>query len=228
MSTKNETVNKKRKAFDEDTTQKKSYADLEAELVQTKKILADTQEKLDQALATSATASNNTDDEVSDGEDSVQLDNPKDSWMTFYVQLREYRIMHGTCHVPASTNKKLNKWIMNQKCCYVNVKQGKTGITPKRIFLLEGLGIHWGKKFPPPRSWDDNFEDLVKYQKATGTCNVTMHKNNPTPLAKWVSAQRSEYKRFRMGQMSLLTVEQMEQLKSIGFKWSGPRLSKLQ
>ena len=106
-------------------------------------------------------------------------------------------------------------------------KKGKS-ITPERIALLDGLGLHWGKKFPLPRSWEDNFSELVKYQKATGNCNVAMNATNPSPLAKWVSAQRSEYKRFCKGQASLLTMDQMEQLKNIGFKWSGPRLSKLQ
>ena len=209
----------------------KSFADLETELAETKRLLLETQEKLQQALQDRGSVQADDADDVSDGEDSVQLDvNTKDPWMANYVQLREHYVTHRNCRVKQSDNKKLNKWVQNQRTAYGNVKDGKKGksISPERIALLDGLGFEWGKRFPTPRSWDDYFAELVKRQKATGNCNVPMHPTNPSDLAKWVSAQRSEYKRFHKGQTSLLSLEQIEQLKNIGFKWNGLRLSKLE
>ena len=222
MSTTNE-VSKKRKT--DDGPSKKSYEELEAQVEELKQLLLKTQEELKRALESSKNGSNGADDDddddVSDGEDSVNMDST-DAWMMNYVQLREYFILNGNCQVPSSVNKKLHKWIANQKLAYVNKK-----ISPERIALLEGLGLSWGKKFPTPRTWEEQFQDLVKYKNATGNCNVVIHATNPSNLAKWVSTQRSEYKRFRKGQQSLLAMEQMEQLKNLGFKWNGPRLSKL-
>lgn len=247
MSTTTTNDTKKRKVVPVDSdnddssssnSSKKSYAELEAKLAETKQVLLETQEKLEQALEAAAASSssnansnndNNDDDDISDGEDSVQLEGNTDAWMTNYVQLREQVIVHGNCQI-SSQNKKLQKWVANQKLAYTHVKEGKKGksIAPERIALLEGLGcFHWGKKFPPPPSWDEQFDALTKYCKATGNCNVAMHPTNPSAMAKWVSAQRSEYKRFRKGQSSLLSLEQISKLKNIGFKWNGPRLSKL-
>ena len=42
-----------------------------------------------------------------------------------------------------------------------------------------------------------------------GHCNIHMSSTDPSPLAKWVSYQRSEYKRFQKGQDSLLSLEQI-------------------
>lgn len=175
----------------------------------------ETQEKLQQALEAAAASSKNVnnnddddDDDISDGEDSVQLEGNTDAWMTNYVQLREHVVVHGNCQV-ASKNKKLQKWVANQKLAYTHVKEGKKKgptISPERIALLEGLGcFHWGKKFPPTPSWEEHFASLQKYAQATGNTNVAMHPTNPSAMAKWVSAQRSEYKRFTKGQVSLLT-----------------------
>ena len=224
MSTTNEVVSKKRKTDEASSSNKKSYEELEAQVEELKQLLSQTQVKLKHALEESSkkgSTNDNDDDDVSDGEDSVNMDST-DAWMMNYVQLREYFILNGNCQVPSSVNKKLHKWIANQKLAYVNKK-----ISPERIALLEGLNLCWGKKFPTPRTWEEQFQDLVKYKNATGNCNVVIHATNPSPLAKWVSTQRSEYKRFRKGQPSLLTMEQMEQLKNLGFKWNGPRLSKL-
>ena len=84
---------------------------------------------------------------------------------------------------------------------------------------MDSIGFHWGKNYPVPPSWDEQFVELEKYQKAMGNCNIRIDPNHPSPLAKWVSAQRYEYKLFRKGVPSLLNLEQIGQLKAIGFKW---------
>lgn len=178
-------------------------------------------EKVIETLKAQANENSGCDDDDDDFSDSEleELD-ASDPWNSMYLQLREYRIDNGNCNVPSSAGK-LNIWVKNQKQSYNNVRNSKKGnkITPERIAMLEGLGIHWGKKYPAPPSWDEQFAVLQKRKEAMGHCNVHVGGNNPSPIAKWVSTQRFEYKLFRKGRNSLLTLEQIGQLKDLGFKW---------
>jgi Helicase associated domain len=224
------TSNKKRKepeiSIDEDDLTKE---DLEKELLETREKLTEREKRLLEAealvesLKAKLASKEDDDDDVSDdGDDSVVGNDP---WSLSYLQLREYRMINGNCSVTKATNPRLQTWIHNQKCAYANVKSGKKGnkISPEKILKLEGIGFSWGKKHPKPPSWESQFEELQKYQKAMRTCNISIHPTNPSPLAKWVLIQRSEYKRFKKGTGSLLTLEQIGQLKEIGFKWKAAR-----
>jgi len=53
----------------------------------------------------------------------------------------------------------------------------------------------------------------------------TISQSNPSQIGKWVSAQRTEYRRLKKGKDSLLTLDQVAKLNEIGFNWKGPRLS---
>lgn len=85
--------------------------------------------------------------------------------------------------------------------------------------------MSWGKNHLASAAWGDSFEELQKNHKAMGHCNIHVNLTDPSPIAKWVSAQRSEYKRFKHGRQSLLALDQIGKLKEIGFKWKGPCLS---
>ena len=94
-----------------------------------------------------------------------------------------------------------------------------------KILKLEAIGFSFGKKFPKPPTWNEQYEELKKYQKAMKHCNVPINANNPSPLARWVSNQRTEYKfYFKKGRDSILSLEQIGTLNDIGFNWKGPRL----
>ena len=163
-----------------------------------------------------------------DEEDSVVDSN--DAWMNMYRQLRSYRIINGDCKVPQrlASNPKLGAWVRDQKSHYANLKFGKKGykLPTEKVIKLERLGFFWGKKFPEPSSWDERFEEVKKYKTAM-RCEpaVNVNATNPTPIAIWVSTQRSEYRRFKKGRDSLLTMEQIGQLNDIGFNWKGPRMA---
>jgi len=209
---------------------KAELVETEAELVETKAELTETKAELTETksklLEAEAKVGSTEDDDISDGEEDFPMDT-NDPWTAKYLELREYRIMNGDCNVPRNgSNPKLGVWVGNQRLHYNNLKNNKNRnkISEERIAILEGLGFSWGKKYPSPASWEERFQELKKYQKAMGNCNIQMNPTNPSPLAKWVSAQRSEYKRFRKGCDSLLTLEQIGQLKEIQFKWNGPRL----
>lgn len=218
------TSNKKRKEPDT-FSEEMSKEELQQELLETRKELDATKEKLakSEALVESlqsklAAKKDEDDDEVSDGDESVEGTDP---WSLKFKELREYRVINGNCNVTKAVSVKLWKWVDNQRCHYANTKSGKDGqrISQERIKKLESIQFSWGKKYPEPASWDQRFEELKKYQKAMGHCRITVHPNNPTPLASWVTGQRAEYKRYTKGRDSLLTLEQIGQLREIGFKW---------
>ena len=168
--------------------------------------------------------SNNEEDDWSDDEESDTDDS--DPWTIMFLQLREYKILHGDCKVPQNSKDypKLGKWVKNQRLAYKIVKSGKKGrsITADKIIKLDSIGFDWGRGFPPPKSWDEMFAQLQNYHEKMGNCNVPFNQTNPSPLAKWTAYQRAQYKRFKQGRHSLLTLDQIGQLNEIRFNWKGP------
>jgi hypothetical protein len=212
--------------------------DWEKELLETKEKLAETEERAKAAEEWARVAEERAkkaeemveslkkapqtktsidEEELSDDDD---LD-ARDPWMIAFQEFREYRSKNGNCNATRNgSNPKVGRWIKNQKFFY-----GKGKLSKGRVTLLESVdGFHWGKGHPEPKSWESMLEELQKYQKAMGHCNVPMNPTSPTALAKWVSAQRVEYKHFKKGRMSCLTSEQIAQLREMGFQWNGPKL----
>ena len=172
-----------------------------------------------------AKASTNHQEDLSSDEESIV--DESDQWSMMFRQLREYRMVHGHCKVPQQfkENKKLGRWVNLQRQYYNNVQTGKgQKICPERITKLDGVGFNWGRKFPPPPSWDDMFEQLHGFLQRMGHCNVPFRPTHPSALAKWTAHQRAEYKRFRKHRDSLLTKDQIGRLEGIGFDWKGPKL----
>ena len=145
-----------------------------------------------------------------------------------YIELREYFALNGNLTVPRSgSTSKLGVWVMNQKAGYRNLKNNTKGrkITPEQINKLEAIGFPFGGKAveaPALLSWEEGIEQWKQYKAAKIEININV--SNPTQHAKWVSAQRHEYRRFRKGKHSLLDLEKIAELKEIGFKFKGPRL----
>jgi hypothetical protein len=169
----------------------------------------------------------NDDEDISDDEESVV--DKRDQWIIMFRLLRDYRITNGHCKITQNENSKLYYWIKNQKTFYNNAKTGKAGsqytrLSNEKIAMLESIGFSWGKKYPLPVSWDEMFEKLQNYQQRLGNCNVPFNAINPTPLAAWVACQRKEYKRFKIGKSSLITLDQIGMLKDIGLSWKSPKL----
>ena len=62
-------------------------------------------------------------------------------------------------------------------------------------------------------AWDERLDQLKVYKEEHKHCNVpTKDKANPQ-LGKWVSHQRTKYKKGK------LSTEQIKSLNGIGFKW---------
>ncbi|KAL3902322.1 MAG: hypothetical protein SGARI_005895, partial [Bacillariaceae sp.] len=154
------------------------------------------------------------DEDVSDEE--TELDSSK-PWDAKYFQLREYRMINGHCNVPTKVPG-LGKWVDNQKTRFKNGKMNQD-----RVVLLEGLGFNFGKAYPPSLTFEEGLEELKKFKTAMGHCNIFVDPKSPSKIAKWCGVQRNEYKRLRKNKDSLLTLDQVGQLKELGFKWKAPK-----
>jgi len=96
------------------------------------------------------------------------------------------------------------RWVDTQRQAY---KKGK--LSEERINLLNGIGFEWERRV----GWDKRFEQLKRYKKDHGDCNVPRkYKANPQ-LGEWVHEQRKLYKNGK------LSKERINLLKGIGFKW---------
>ena len=159
------------------------------------------------------------DDIVSDDDDSKG--DQSDPWNIKYKQLRQYRMENGDCRVLADykQNPPLGIWVKNQRQHYGNVQGGKKGrkISQERIEKLDSIGFFWGVKYSTgtERSFKEYISELQKYKHTFG--NFKVHPNHE--LGKWISRLRAEYKMFKKGEPTLITLDQIQELKEIGFRW---------
>ena len=67
-------------------------------------------------------------------------------------------------------------------------------------------------------SWNERLEELKRYRESNGHCAVPQIYDSG--LGTWVSAQRSQHKRFTMGKTTSMTKQRKEALEKLGFSWS--------
>ena len=144
----------------------KELADTKEELTKTKKQLENALIE-NEELKAKAIGGANIEEEFSDDED----DGKTDPWSMKFKELRQYRMVHGNCKVPEKGSlPKLGQWVTNQKRAYNNLKQNKKGlkISPDRILKLESLDMFWGKAFPAPPTWEEQYAELSKFKTNRG------------------------------------------------------------
>lgn len=74
-------------------------------------------------------------------------------------------------------------------------------------------------------AWNLRLEELRHYKQTHGTCNVNWKgKSVADPvlsqLGKWISKQRSEYRKFQAGKKSQITQERIDALAELEFDWA--------
>jgi hypothetical protein len=77
-------------------------------------------------------------------------------------------------------------------------------------------------KYDGNRSWDDHFQELVKYKEAHGHARIPLKFKADMRLGNWVQRLRNEYKKLGTGTSNrgkFLTQERMERLDTLGFEW---------
>lgn len=76
------------------------------------------------------------------------------------------------------------------------VKKLKSGypMSQERAQLLEYIGFVWVTRDPRHVPWEQRFDELCRFKKLHGHCQVPVKYEPNIPLSNWVSTQRQEYK----------------------------------
>jgi hypothetical protein len=91
---------------------------------------------------------------------------------------------------------------------------GAKANTKDSVDRLEKPGFIWdARKFRWNVEWNEKFEELKRFCKKSGHCNVPCaYKPNPK-LGHWCRRQRTQYKKGK------LSVDRKDKLDSVGFTW---------
>ncbi len=155
-----------------------------------------------------------------------------------FEELKKYREDHGDTLVPKSYSVYpfLGRWVDKQRLDYkrfIERKQtGKidknkpTGMTQQRIQLLEDVDFIWD---PFQYAWDMKYNELCDFISINGHSAIRAKRGSKNfPLARWVSVQRSYYKKYLNGEKTSLTEERIEKLNQIGFVWENSHVDEIQ
>jgi len=132
-------------------------------------------------------------------------------WYYQYLELKKYQQIHGDCKVPKAwkPNPSLARWVSSQR-------RKKEQMPSWRKELLDQLDFTWRINPPlsvPPKSWEQHYQALKAFKKRYDHANVPDDWPENRRLAKWVKAQRGDYKK------ELLSAEKVKKLEAIGFTW---------
>lgn len=132
-----------------------------------------------------------------------------DRWITSYNALKKHVEKKKQIFDFSDKHKQIFSFIHN---CRVASKAGR--LTKDQIDLLNKIGFIWNVY---DDRWDKRFEELKKYKKTFGHCNVSQAKRDKDykELAEWASEQRNNYK----NKSQLLNPERIKKLSSLGFSW---------
>jgi len=135
------------------------------------------------------------------------------SWEEELEKLKRYKEEHGDCHVPQiyPADPQLASWVDRQRA---NHKKNK--LTDERYQCLNEIGFRWSIQY---LTWEEQFENLKKYEEVHGDCNVPIGYLADPHLGGWVQYQRTKHKNGKLAD------DRRERLNEIGFFWSIYRLS---
>ena len=143
----------------------------------------------------------------------------KKVWGMRFNELKQFKRDHGHLSVPKTGSKyiTLTRWIRTQKRAYVCRNEGKpctNKMTDERVKKLEDIGFTWS-------CWDKKFEDLLRFKKKYGHCDVPQRSKLYPSLGNWVSKQRLVYRSYYEEGISVgkYTADRIKKLESIGFNW---------
>merc|ERR1712232_1053928 len=98
-------------------------------------------------------------------------------------------------------------------------KRKKSSLTPLKLEALNKVGFMWAKR-KGQASWDERYKELKVFRATFGNCDIpTKYKQNPA-LGRWVSTQRSQYKKMQEGKESSMTPDRIEKLEKLDFRWT--------
>ena len=112
---------------------------------------------------------------------------------------------------------------LSELCCFVErqqyrlfVRNKPSSLTKEKVELLNKVNFQWKRL----EDWIDRFRDLEEYVAKNGDTLVPqLYELNPG-LGIWVRNQRTQYKLFKEGKQSKLSLDRIKMLKSLDFEWN--------
>ncbi len=153
-----------------------------------------------------------------------------------FADLQAFRQRHGHVRVRIKHREtgdaSLVNWCLNARTSYRQIQEGTKPLiqlTPAQIRRMEAIGFEWRLTHVP--SYQMGFDKLVRFKAEHGHCNVPSD-HDDIDLVRWCEKQRRAYtvrmaaglhptkslanRRFK------LTLEKIEHLEDLGFKWKEP------
>jgi hypothetical protein len=111
-------------------------------------------------------------------------------------------------------NPALGIWVNKQRMerKFYDLK-GRSSLTPTKIDALMQMDFVWAKR-KGEAAWDDKYAELLKYIDANGDCHVPTKLQDNRAFGRWVSTQRSQYKKNKLSQ------DKVSKLNLLGFVWT--------
>ena len=143
-----------------------------------------------------------------------KLNHKVKKWEERYEELKEHQRVHGDCLVPQTEPSGLGRWVQAQRAQYKKLSQGERSfLTDDKIAKLQAIGFVFSTKVDanaPPVSWDERYQQLVKYKELHPQQSVHVPLSYPG-LGRWCHDQR---KAARARQLPLA---RRERLQALGF-----------
>lgn len=132
----------------------------------------------------------------------------EDYWNTMYNYLVEYFKENKHSNVPLSyeKNKQLALWVSNQRKLLKNNKMSK-----EKRQLLSKVNFSYN---PKEDSWNEMYNELVKYYRKNKHSNVPNRYKENKALGFWVHRQRNSYKN------NTLSKKRIKLLEEVNFNWN--------
>jgi len=120
----------------------------------------------------------------------------QNDWNTMFTLLKVFKGRVGHCNVPfdcTEDGKNLGTWLKTQRA-----QKKKGDIDSLREKQLEDVGVVWGTTLS--KQWEKNFLLLSNFKQREGHSNVPKnHIENGMKLGKWLTAQRYQKKKRKLG-----------------------------
>jgi hypothetical protein len=168
----------------------------------------------------SANAINDNNDSENGSKKKVRISTYQEGlWDNSFKELKSHRDLTGKCFVPLSysPNQALAQWVKRQRYQFKLMVDGKPSLmTEERASALEEIGFVWCSQ---DSTWSERLEELKEFRGVFNHCNVPSNYQDNPLLANWVRSQRYQYRLYREGQSSQMTVQRIGDLEDNGFEW---------
>lgn len=142
-------------------------------------------------------------------------------WDGRYRDLQSFHRQHGHCRVAPNSNEfpGLGVWVRNQRREYKRLERGeKSTLTTARLQALRDLEFEWYRSHKD--AWESRYQELSAYYEQHGHSNVPEDYVDNVRLGQWSMNQRTAYKRYANGEPTALTVDRIQLLEEIDFRWN--------